>query len=667
MVARMSWHTITFVVIVIMMMIPEDRCLSTIDSIQNNSNGTIYTGTINTKVFDSQTYYLGSFLGIPYARPSAGRFSRAELFENNSSTQALDFKSICYQKIDQTNACQKDRNMSEDCLYLNVYTPLSRNYTPPTNGSGDHLSNAIAGPYPVYVFIHGGAFFRGNGNCYDPSVLVVVGEIIVVTVNYRLGPFGFASTNDGVIPGNIGLWDQHEALKWVNENIRDFGGDPTKVTIGGQSAGSYSALFQALYAGNDHLFQRVIAQSGTPAARSSINTKGYNTTLKLARAMGCDIEGAEKSAQIKLCLSKQNATDLAEKIISSLTPASLPFQPTLEHEFVTEDVHKFLMDIAKDLNADSKLTPAHFRSKDLLIGFNAEDGEVFYRLWSVILNDKIVNDSARQDAIHRPIDIDLLKSIIFNVVAESSDSNVADYANVIEAAVDRYVNWENPDPVTISNRAVRLLTDVFFAVPVVDTAMSRTKKDSTTTAASTTAANTTADPGEVTEDGKTFVYRFRLPRTNPEFKEKSLSWFEGTEHSAEIPYVFGWVNETEEVKLSKRVMTYWSSFIKTGKPSMAGDDVIDTDWTEFTAAEQNFLEISAESEMKSYLAANSRHFWHYYLPSMRQQFKASFDSGFHSAQCPSGKSNTGNNANSITGLGQVLVGLLIATEWFYLV
>ncbi|CAL1544598.1 unnamed protein product [Lymnaea stagnalis] len=657
-------RTITFVVL--SMLVGGRLCLvTTIESIRTNSTTSLYQGNIKTKQFDHETYYLGTFLGIPYARPSAGRFSRAEPIDNDNLTQAFDFQNICYQKVDPTNECQRGRAMSEDCLYLNVYTPLRRNYTPPTNGSADHLSNAVSGAYPVYVFIHGGAFFRGNGNCYDPSTLAAFGEIIVVTVNYRLGPFGFATTSDDVISGNMGLWDQHEALKWVNRHIREFGGDPKRVTLGGQSAGSYSALFQALYEGNDDLFQRVIAQSGTPAARKSINTRGYATTLKLARAMSCKIEDPKNSAEINACLINQNATDLAEKVISSLIPSSLPFQPTLEREFVTEDVHKFLTASARNEPTDPKLIPANFTKKDLLIGFNAEDGEVFYRLWAVILNDKLVNDSMRQDAIHRTIDMNLLKSIIFSVVAESSDSNIDDYAREIEAIMERYVDWENPDLNRTSNQAVKLLTDVFFAVPVVDTALSRINE-----ADSATTASGTSERGGDSEDGSTFVYRFRLPNTNPRFKETTLSWFEGTEHSAEIPYVFGWVSGSEEVRLSKQVMTYWSNFIKTGHPNTpaTNNDVAETEWKKFTATEQSYLEISATSEMKGRLVASSRHFWRDFLPSMTQHYRESFDSGVQSVKCPPpGKSNSGNDGDRMTGSGLVLVGLLMAIELGYLI
>ena len=105
----------------------------------------------------------------------------------------------------------------EDCLFLSVYTP--------------HLNTATK--LPVFVWIHGGGFFIGSGSdqLYGPDHLMT-SDIVLVTINYRLGPFGFLSSGTEDMPGNQGLWDQIEALKWVQDNIEFFNGDPKKVTIG---------------------------------------------------------------------------------------------------------------------------------------------------------------------------------------------------------------------------------------------------------------------------------------------------------------------------------------------------------------------------------------------------------------------------------------------------
>lgn len=135
---------------------------------------------------------------------------------------------------------------SEDCLFLNVF---SLNLTPSTLR-------------PVIVYIHGGGFVSGAGSDFQPDFLVRY-DIVVVTINYRLGALGFLSMGTEEVPGNAGLKDQVAALKWVQENIAAFGGDPDNVTIMGQSAGGASVTYHLASPLSCGLFKRGIALSGT--------------------------------------------------------------------------------------------------------------------------------------------------------------------------------------------------------------------------------------------------------------------------------------------------------------------------------------------------------------------------------------------------------------------
>ena len=119
---------------------------------------------------------------------------------------------------------------SEDCLFLNIFTP----YLPESDSSSELK--------PVLFYIHGGAFIVGAGSLseYDGGNLAARGDIVVVTINYRLGPFGFLALNDGSTNGNYGIADQIAALDWIRANIAAFGGDPTRIVIAGQSAGAMS-------------------------------------------------------------------------------------------------------------------------------------------------------------------------------------------------------------------------------------------------------------------------------------------------------------------------------------------------------------------------------------------------------------------------------------------
>jgi carboxylesterase type B len=127
-------------------------------------------------------------------------------------------------------------NGSEDCLFLNIFTPLLPDVG--NNTAGPHLK-------PVMFYIHGGAFATGAGSIsvYDGGNLASRGDVVVVTINYRLGPLGFLTLADNSTNGNYGLADQTVALNWVHKLISSFGGDPQRITIFGQSAGASSVKY----------------------------------------------------------------------------------------------------------------------------------------------------------------------------------------------------------------------------------------------------------------------------------------------------------------------------------------------------------------------------------------------------------------------------------------
>ena len=141
----------------------------------------------------------------------------------------------------------------EDCLYLWVYTPT--------------ISND-ASLLPVLVWIHGGGFEIGSGTFsdYGPDRFMKGNDMVMVSINYRIGLLGFLSLGNSDVPGNMGLLDQVMALDWVKTNIQAFRGNPNMVTIMGESAGSWSVTYHMLSPLSKGLFHRVIAQSGTPVS-----------------------------------------------------------------------------------------------------------------------------------------------------------------------------------------------------------------------------------------------------------------------------------------------------------------------------------------------------------------------------------------------------------------
>lgn len=193
-----------------------------------------------------------TWLGIPYAKPpvDSRRWRAPESLEPSDKTfDAKKFGATAVQDIDEVEPASINRQ-SEDCLTLNIWT------------------RSDATDKPVMVFIHGGGFINGGTSdpIYNGTNLAAAHEVVVVTLNYRLNIFGFmnfsAVDSDFADSGYLGIKDQIAALKWIKENINEFGGNPDNITIFGESAGSTSVLLLSIVPAAKDLFQKVIAQSG---------------------------------------------------------------------------------------------------------------------------------------------------------------------------------------------------------------------------------------------------------------------------------------------------------------------------------------------------------------------------------------------------------------------
>ena len=220
---------------------------------------------------------VNSFLGLPYAAPPTGnlRWRPPQPASSWSGVRdATQFGPSCPQ-AQAGNPFLPPGTISEDCLYLNVYTPTLRS----------------GGGRPVLVWIHGGGLVQDGGRNYDGTKLAADGTV-VVTINYRLGALGFLAhpalaSRPGGPAGNYGLMDQQAALRWVQRNIAQFGGDPHNVTIAGQSAGGLSVLAQMVSPGARGLFQRAIVQSGTFALNQQPLATAEAAGQTFATAVGC--------------------------------------------------------------------------------------------------------------------------------------------------------------------------------------------------------------------------------------------------------------------------------------------------------------------------------------------------------------------------------------------
>ena len=225
---------------------------------------------------------VSTFLGLPYAAPPTGNLRwrpPRPAAAWSGVRDATQFGPSCPQAA---SPFAPPGPFSEDCLYLNVYTPASVE-----RGGGGR---------PVLVWIHGGGLTQDSGRNYDGTKLAADGTV-VVTINYRLGALGFLAhpalaSRPGGPAGNYGLMDQQAALRWVQRNIARFGGDPHNVTIAGQSAGGLSVLAQMVSPGARGLFQRAIVQSGTFALNQRPLATAEAAGQTFATAVGCPDQSA---------------------------------------------------------------------------------------------------------------------------------------------------------------------------------------------------------------------------------------------------------------------------------------------------------------------------------------------------------------------------------------
>ncbi|MFE3273117.1 carboxylesterase family protein [Nocardia sp. NPDC059239] len=275
---------------------------------------------------------------IRYAR--AGRFEPPQM----STDTVASSSQICPQLPQRLGAVmgtsKAELPQGEDCLNLSITTP----------GCDDAAR-------PVMVFFHGGAFSSGAGlsDWYDGSVLSADADVVVVSVNYRLGVFGFLCL-DGVSDANLGLLDQVEALRWVQTNIRGYGGDPNRVTVFGQSAGALSIRLLMEIPAARGLFTRAILQSG-PAPRP---TRARQDAQKIGEIfiekLGVDPRAAPVAAMLDA--AARTATELA----SAGGVALPPFYPVSG----AEPLHTLGASLADNVTG-----------LDVLCGWNLDDTSAF--------------------------------------------------------------------------------------------------------------------------------------------------------------------------------------------------------------------------------------------------------------------------------------------------
>ncbi|XP_045127765.1 juvenile hormone esterase-like [Portunus trituberculatus] len=293
------------------------------------------------EAINGRMYY--SFKSIPYAKPPVGplRFKKPEPADPWSGVRN---GSLPIPKCPQLSSRVPGAiDGQEDCLYLNVYTPKP------------YESNL-----PVMVYIHGGAFLVSSAGEGGSPAPLMQKDIVLVTMNYRLGALGFLSTGDDVLPGNLGLLDQTMALQWVQDNIRSLGGDPNQVTIFGASAGGISAHLHILSPFSRGLFKRAILQSGTALLASlEFSREGAISVSKTLKCHG------EQSQQLLTCFKKATVKDLvyAQYSLGKWYGLPLTVAPRVDGSFLPN--HPAIL-----------IRSGHYNNVDMIIGTVQDEGNL---------------------------------------------------------------------------------------------------------------------------------------------------------------------------------------------------------------------------------------------------------------------------------------------------
>ena len=463
---------------------------------------------------------VNTFLGIPFAKPPVKhlRFRHPQPYGKWSGIyDATRLPRPCYQLPDLafgkefqgTKVWNPTTNVSEDCLYLNIWVPRTQ----------PRLRKSA-----VMVWIYGGGFYTGTTtlNVYDGKVLAANNSIIVVSIAYRLGAFGFLSLNHPSAPGNAGLFDQLMALEWIQHNIKHFGGDPENVTLFGESAGAVSVSLHLMSPLSHSKFQRVILQSGVanmPWATLTAEQAKHRSIEFAVQYLRCKPTFNDMEA-IASCLKEISPQQLADEQFITRGPVQYPFLPVIDGTFLLE-------------SPIDSLRKGNFKRCPILLGSNSNEGSYFliYELTDFLSLKKVsMNRSEFLASTER----------LFYFYPQY---NKTISPLVLEAIRFQYTNWMDMENTRINIMALdAAVADYYFVCPV----------------------NQFAQLYSSVGENVYMYYLTQRYSTNP--------WpvWMGVLHGDDIMFVFGEgfkpnSNFSEEDKnFSQLVMHYWTNFAKTG-------------------------------------------------------------------------------------------------------
>ncbi|XP_061388047.1 neuroligin-3-like, partial [Musca vetustissima] len=474
-------------------------------------------------------------------------------------------------------------NQSEDCLYLNIFSPIN--------------AGASEKKLPVIVFIHGESFEWSSGNPYDGSVLASYGEVVVVTLNYRLGILGFLNANPNpqqhARVANYGLMDQIAALHWIQQNIQKFGGDPNAVTLAGHGTGAacinYLMSTPTMVRG---LFQRAILMSGSAYSSWALVEDPVMFAVKLAKEVNCSIpENLDKDhEQIVDCLREVPLEDLYAADIQAPTFLT-SFGPSVDGVVIRPGHSNLDIDdlMARNMKRSSSDGggggssgggnygggggsggSSYFNGPGGGNGFGGMVAGHYDVLFGVVTGESIWRFSAHD--IQNGFEGERRDKIIRTYVRNAYNYHLNE---IFFTIVNEYTDWDRASqhPINTRDTAVAALSDAQFVAPLIRTAdifAANSPPPMSSSSGGGTASASTQFPGQ---SGRCYFYVFDYQTKDGDYPQRM-----GTVHGEDLPYIFGAPlvdgfshfpqNYTKsEIALSEAVITFWTNFARTGNPN----------------------------------------------------------------------------------------------------
>ncbi|KAK7107007.1 hypothetical protein V1264_014997 [Littorina saxatilis] len=504
---------------------------------------------------------VNQFLGVPYAQPPLNQLRFRNPVAVRPWSTPLDASRF-------GPACPQPgwAGTDEDCLYLNIYVTANDTF----NSSGLK---------PVMIWIHGGGFVAGSGRGSDGTLLAVRGDVVVVTINYRLGMLGWLSTLDQASPGNYGLWDQKMAIHFVRDNIAAFGGDPNQITIFGESGGGYTVGLLSLCPLNNGLFQRAIMQSGSALNRRTIALDPVGFAQRFAGNLGClrRTQTGFDSQYLVQCARQRPVAD----ILAASGAAT------------SRDTVAWLLNIAPVI--DGELIPTHVRN---LLGPQYSNRVPF---WNI---DVMVGTTSAEGNLllgplrpfQRALGFNLANGIPTRVLCTNITTALArDYfrgSEQVSDALCRQYSSRQGDQAQ-GRQAVDMYGDMMFVSAAVETLRLH--------------VNGTGN------QRRHFQYLFSH---TPRSRGTPYNWFRGAGHGAEVNFVFGmFVADQAEARLSGAMIDGWSNFAKFGNPNDPQNPNA-FQWPEYDLVNRSYTDLDLVISAQRDIYSQRMQFWMDTIPNM---------------------------------------------------